>query len=175
MNVVGLGLGVVAALAGFTWLKVRWNRGRNRVLDPVLVREKISQAAFQAEVEVVAILPQGADRARAQQLLEPVADAYRRYDHPAGARFEAGKLRPWLPEAALRWRPRRRAGSARPRCWACASWPRFGIRPARATRPTRSAAREPRRCRRRMSSCARARTSARRSADWRGRSTSRPT
>ncbi len=98
VNVVGLGLGVVAALAGFTWLKMRWNRGRNRVLDPVLVREKISQAAFQADVEVVAILPAGADLGRAKQLLEPVADAYRRYDHPAGARFEAGKLQRWLPQ-----------------------------------------------------------------------------
>ena len=175
VNVVGLGLGVVAALAGFTWLKMRWNRGRNRVLDPVLVREKISQAAFQADVEVVAILPAGADRGRAKQLLEPVADAYRRYDHPAGARFEAGKLQRWMPQTP-------------PLAPSAPGWFRspsvLGVRElARAlasarrepTRPTRLDAQAPRRCRRRTSSSGRARTSARRSADSRGRSTFRPT
>lgn len=97
-KLVGLCSAAAVLLIGGGWLKARWNRGRNRTLDPVLVREKIAQAAFQAEVEVVAILPSGADRGRAEQLLEPVAAAYRRYDHPAGARFEAGKLRRWLPE-----------------------------------------------------------------------------
>ena len=98
-NLAALCAGAVVVLIGGGWLKARWNRGRNRVLDPLQVREKIEQAAFQAEIEVVAILPAGSDRTRAEQLLEPVAAAYRRYDHPAGARFEAGKLRRWLPEA----------------------------------------------------------------------------
>ncbi len=97
-ELAGLCVTAVVVLLGGPWLWSRWNRGRNRVLDPMLAREKMEQAAFQAEVEVVAILPAGADRTRAEQLLEPVAAAYRRYDHPAGARFETGKLRRWLPE-----------------------------------------------------------------------------
>ena len=97
-NLAGLCAAALVLLIGGGWLKARWNRGRNRVLDPLQVREKIEQAAFQAEIEVVAILPAGSDRTRAEQLLEPVAAAYRRYDHPAGARFETGKLRRWLPE-----------------------------------------------------------------------------
>ena len=97
-NLVGLGAGGLGTLFAAGWLKVRWNRGRNRVMDPLLVREKIAQAAFQTEVEVVALLPAGADRERAEQLLQPVAAAYQRYDHPAGARFQAGKLRRWSGE-----------------------------------------------------------------------------
>ena len=99
LNLAGLGVAGVVGLAGLGWFKARWNRGRNRVLDPVLVREKIGQAVFQAEVEVVAVLPSGADRARAEQLLQPVAEAYQRFNQPGGASFEAGKPRPWPPEA----------------------------------------------------------------------------
>ncbi|MCY4617793.1 MAG: type IV secretion system DNA-binding domain-containing protein [Chloroflexi bacterium] len=97
-NLAGLGAGGLGTLFAVGWFKARWNRGRNRVLDPELVREKISQAAFQAEIEVVALLPAGADDGRARQLLEPVASAYGRYDHPAGARFQVGKPRRWSAE-----------------------------------------------------------------------------
>ena len=44
-----------SALAG--WAKQRWQRNRNRVHDPALVREKLSRLAFEAEIEVTAILP----------------------------------------------------------------------------------------------------------------------
>ena len=98
-ELAGLCVAAAVVLLGGVWLWPRWNRGRNPVLDPLLAREKMEQAAFQAEVEVVAILPAGADRTRAEQLLEPVAAAYRRYDHPAGARFEVSKPRRWLPES----------------------------------------------------------------------------
>ena len=39
-------------------------------------------------------------RKRARALLDPVAAAYRHYDHPAGARFTVSKVRPALPDAA---------------------------------------------------------------------------
>ena len=94
----GLCSAVAAVLLGAGWLRARWNRGRNRVLDPELAREKLGQAAFQAEVEVVALLPAGADRARARELLEPVAAAYQRFDQPGGARFETTKRRRWSSE-----------------------------------------------------------------------------
>ena len=62
--------------------------------DPVLIKEKVSRAAFEAQIEVTAILPPGGKAERARELLAPVAAAYRHYDHPAGARFRVGKARP---------------------------------------------------------------------------------
>ena len=92
---IALGLGV----AGWTW--ARWKRSRNRVYDPLLIKEKVSRIAFEADVEVVALLPRSKPkvaRQRAKELLEPVAAAYRQYDHPAGLRLRAGKVRPVLPD-----------------------------------------------------------------------------
>ena len=57
--------------------------------------------AFDAEIQVTAILPERASVERARALLDPVAAAYRHYDHPAGARLKVGKIRPVLPSTAL--------------------------------------------------------------------------
>ena len=97
---VALGAGITLTLAVAGWAWARWQRSRNRVFDPLLIKEKVSRIAFDAEIEVVAILPAMKPkeaRQRARALLEPVAAAYRHYDHPAGARFRAGKVRPALP------------------------------------------------------------------------------
>ena len=104
-NLAGLGAAALVALIGGGWLKARWNRRRNRVFDPQLIREKVERGAFMAEVEVVAVLPSASGEAeikrseRAAELLERVAAAYAHYDHPAGARFELGKVRRFLPGA----------------------------------------------------------------------------
>ncbi len=98
---LALGAGIVGVLAVAGWLRQRWQRSRNRVHDPLLIKEKVSRIAFDAEIEITAILPAmepEAARKRAGELLEPVAAAYRHYDHPAGARFTAGKVRPVLPD-----------------------------------------------------------------------------
>ncbi len=100
---VALGAGIAGVLALAGWARQRWQRSRNRVHDPLLIKEKVSRIAFDAEIEVTAILPalepkEGRKRARA--LLDPVAAAYRHYDHPAGARFTVSKVRPALPDAA---------------------------------------------------------------------------
>ena len=89
-----LGLGALGASIAGLWLWQRWKGGRDRVYDPVLIKEKVSRAAFEAQIEVTAILPPGGKAERARELLEPVAAAYRHYDHPAGARFKVGKARP---------------------------------------------------------------------------------
>ena len=96
----GLGIVTVLGLAG--WAKARWQRNRNRIHDPALVKEKISRLAFEADIQVTAILPatdsRRAGRKRAQQLLEPVATAYRHFEHPLGARFAVSRVRPVIPE-----------------------------------------------------------------------------
>ncbi len=96
-----LGLGALGASIAGLWVWQRWKGGRDRVYDPALIKEKVSRAAFEARIEVTAILPPGGKAERARELLEPVAAAYRHYDHPAGARFRVGKVRPVLPTPSL--------------------------------------------------------------------------
>ena len=98
---VALGTAIALGLAMGGWAWHRWNRSRNRIHDPLLIKEKVSRIAFDAEIQVVAVLPamkpkQG--RRRAQELLDPVVAAYRHYDHPAGARLRTGTVRPVVPD-----------------------------------------------------------------------------
>ena len=97
-----MGIGVAAALAAGGWLWHRWKRARKRVYDPLIIKEKVSRIAFDGGLQLVAVLPGMSDqkkaRKRARMLLEPVAAAYRHYDHPAGARFRASKVRPIVPD-----------------------------------------------------------------------------
>ncbi len=118
-----LGIGALAALKGYLWVQEgeiwkaaalgvvttlgmavggwawwRWKRARSRVEDPVLIREKVSRIAFDAELQVVAVLPAGTRPQRAKELLGTVAAAYRHFDNPAGARFKIGDVRPAVPD-----------------------------------------------------------------------------
>ena len=97
---VALGAGVALALGVGGWAWARWQASRNRVFDPRLIEEKVSRLAFEAEIEVTAVLPPGGTEERARDLIEPVAAAYRHYDHPAGARLHAGEMRPAAPDPA---------------------------------------------------------------------------
>ena len=118
-----LGIGALAALKGYLWVQDgeiwkaallgtvtalglvvggwawwRWKKARKRVEDPILIGEKVSRIAFDAELQVVAVLPAETRPQRAGELLGPVAAAYRHYDNPAGARFKVGRVRPIAPD-----------------------------------------------------------------------------
>ena len=101
LKAVLLGLGLVAVLAVGGWVWSRWKRSRDRVCDPLQVREKVSRIAFDAEIQVTAILPAGDQRRRARDLLAKIEAAYRHYDNPAGARFAVSGIRPVQPAGAL--------------------------------------------------------------------------
>ena len=117
-----LGVGALAALKGYLWVQEgellkasllaagsvlgltvagwgwwRWKQARSRVYDPLLVREKVSRIAFDAELQVIAVLPEATRPQRAEELLGAVAAAYRHFDHPAGARFKVSGVKPIVP------------------------------------------------------------------------------
>ncbi len=93
-----LGAGTALGLAAGGWAWWRWKRARSRVEDPLLIREKVSRVAFDAELQVTAVVPTRSGRQRAGELLGPVAAAYRHYDNPAGARFKVSRVRPVVPD-----------------------------------------------------------------------------
>ena len=88
-----MGIGVAAALTAGGWLWHRIKKAGKRVFDPLLIKEKVSRIAFDAEIQVTAILSPDTRPHRAKELLEPVAAAYRHYDNPAGARLKASRVR----------------------------------------------------------------------------------
>ncbi len=93
-----LGTGTALGLLAGGWGWHRWKKARKRVEDPLLIQEKVSRIAFDAELQVTAILPETTRPQRAAELLGPVAAAYRHFDNPAGARFKVGKVRPAAPD-----------------------------------------------------------------------------
>ena len=93
-----LGAGAALGLAAGGWAWHRWKKARKRVEDPILIGEKVSRIAFDAEIQVTAMLPAETGQERAGELLGTVAAAYRHYDNPAGARLKASKVRPDAPD-----------------------------------------------------------------------------
>ena len=100
-SLLGAGASLGRAAVGWAWW--RWKKARSRVYGPLLIREKVSRVAFDAEIQVTAVTPQVTRPQRGRELLDPVAAAYRHYDNPAGARIKVSKVRPAVP-AAL-WHP----------------------------------------------------------------------
>ena len=96
-----LGVGTALGLAAGGWAWWRWKKARKRVEDPILIQEKVSRIAFDAEIQVTAVLPDDTGQQRAGELLGPVAAAYRHFDNPAGARFKVGRVRPTVPDPSM--------------------------------------------------------------------------
>ncbi len=95
---VALGVGVTLGLSAAGWAWQRWKGSRDRIEDPVQIREKVSRIAFDGEIQIVAVFPVDTGTQRSREILEPVIAAYRHYDNPAGARFKVGKVRPLNPD-----------------------------------------------------------------------------
>ena len=96
-----LGVGTALGLAVGGWAWHRWKKASKRVEDPLLIKEKVSRIAFDAEIQVTAVLPAATGQQRAAELLGPVAAAYRHFDNPAGARFKVDKVKPVAPDPSL--------------------------------------------------------------------------
>ena len=94
---LGIGVAAATAVAGWAWWRIRKALAGNNLHDPILIQDKLSRLAFQAQLEIIAVLPEHGTENRAKDLLRHAALAYQGYDNPAGARFKAGKVRPVLP------------------------------------------------------------------------------
>ena len=94
-----LGAGAVGALtlAGWGWWRIKRFRSGGKFQDPLQIRDKLSRIAYQAQLEVFAVLPDHGTEERAKQLLSNVEAAYHTYNNAAGASFKAGKVRPVVP------------------------------------------------------------------------------
>ena len=87
-----------ATLADVGWAQ---KKARKRVYDPLLIKEKVSRIAFDAELKVTAVLPTNTRPQRANELLAPAPAAYRHYDNPAGARLNVSQVRPVVPDPSI--------------------------------------------------------------------------
>ena len=96
-----LGLGVFSAVSLAGWARWRWKKVRSQIHDPLMIREKVSRIAFDAELQVTAFIGMDDEGERAEEMLRPVASAYRHYNNPAGARLKVGRIRPLTPVATL--------------------------------------------------------------------------
>ncbi len=95
---LGLGTVSLAALAGWAWWRFKKWRSGGKYRDPLMIKEKISRIAYEAQLELTAILSEHGAEARAKELLRNVASAYGHYNNPAGASFRATKARPAVPD-----------------------------------------------------------------------------
>ena len=96
---LGLGSALGLTVAGWGWW--RWKQSRSRVYDPLLIREKVSRIAFEAELQLTAVIPGTERLPRVGELLTPLVAAYRHYDHPAGAGFKVGDIQDPSPDVSL--------------------------------------------------------------------------
>ncbi len=95
---LGLGVMSLAALAGWGWWRFKKWRSGGKYRDPLMIKEKVSKLAYEAQLEVTAVLSEHGAEARAKELLRNVASAYGHYNNPAGASFRATKVRPSVPD-----------------------------------------------------------------------------
>ena len=97
-----LGIGSALGLAAGGWAWHRWKKARKRVEDPLLIKEKVSRVAFDAEVQVTAILPAGT-RFKVGKVRPTATDPDMM--HPAGPGRFGGRSVLGVREIACLWHP----------------------------------------------------------------------
>ncbi len=95
---LGIGVASLAAVAGWAWWRFKKWRSGGKYQDPLMIKDKVSQPAYEAQLEVTAVLSEHGTENRARELLRNVAAAYSHYNNPAGASFRATKVRPAVPD-----------------------------------------------------------------------------
>ena len=95
---LGLGVASLAALTGWAWWRFNKWRSGGKYQDPLMIKDKVSQPAYETQLEVTAVLSEHGTENRARELLRNVAAAYSHYNNPAGASFRATKVRPAVPD-----------------------------------------------------------------------------
>ena len=96
---LGLGVASLAAFAGWAWWRIKKARSGGKYQDPQLIKEKVSRIAYDAQLDVTAVLSEHGTEGRARELLRNVASAYSHYNNPAGASFRTTRVRQALPVA----------------------------------------------------------------------------
>ena len=94
---LGIGTAAALAVAGWAWWRIRKALSGGRYQDPLMIKDKLSRPAYQAQLEVIAILPEHGTGQRAKDILRNVNAAYAHYNNPAGASFKPTKVRPSVP------------------------------------------------------------------------------
>ena len=61
---LGLGMVSLASLVGWAWWRIKKARSGRKHQDPLLIKEKVSRIAYEAELEVTAILSQHGTESR---------------------------------------------------------------------------------------------------------------
>ena len=123
-----LGLGVVslAALAGWAWWRIKKARSGGKYQDPQLIKEKVSRIAYEAQMEVTAVLSEHGTEGRARSFCatwpRPTATTTTP-PGPASGRARSARPCPW-PSRCRHSGACSRAGT----CWECGSWRPCGTR-----------------------------------------------
>ena len=118
-----MGLGVAAGLvvAGWAWWRIKKFLSGDRHQDPLLIKEKVTRLAYDAQVEVTAILSEHGDERRAQECCATRPWPTRATTIPPGPASRRARSDPSFPKP----NPFRRPGACGNPVtfWACGNWP----------------------------------------------------
>ena len=97
-GVGGVALSVIVAVL---FAKYRRRSPDATFHDPILVRTRTEGVAFEARLELTAVLPAGESYHRAADLLNGLTSAYQAYNHPMGSRLVPGEIEERIPDPDL--------------------------------------------------------------------------
>ena len=124
----------LASLVGWAWWRIKKARSGGKHQDPLLIKEKVSRIAYEAELEVTSVLSQHGTESRARELLRNAASPTGATTAPPGSASRWGRSGPPFRQL-LGGRPslaRPRTADCRllaelllPRSWPITGYPQF--------------------------------------------------